>query len=180
HHVRVVERTYAPNSLTSLAQIQERELEVVATGSVMNCVMVPDGSRCTLRFDPATPNQMQNGWYRGRIVRYFLFENPTSTATVAFGGGRISTPQMYAFLENDTDVLDGFARDVGGATRNVLAVLPGRGEEADYSPLWLLRVLRLNAFAQVTNLASASLQTDENINSEITNVTLNAPVVRID
>ncbi|MEW6750598.1 MAG: hypothetical protein AB1505_06430, partial [Candidatus Latescibacterota bacterium] len=45
HHVHVVERTYAPNSLTSLAQIQERELEVVATGSVMNCVMVPDGSR---------------------------------------------------------------------------------------------------------------------------------------
>ena len=176
YQVDIPELDYKQNHLTSLQDVTDAGYEVVPTGEVMNCVMVPAGSSASLRFDPAMTVVPQDGWYRGQIVKYLLFENPNSTATVAFGTDKISTPQMFAFLENNRDLIDGFARDQDGLTHNVVSVLPGR-LEADYSPLWLLRVLKLDAFEQVGNLASASLQTSEHSNEQITDLKINAPVV---
>jgi len=176
YQVDIPELDYKANFLTSVQDVTDAGYEVVPTGEVMNCVMVPDGSSASLRFDPAMPVAPQDGWYRGQIVKFLLFENPNSSATVAFGTDKISTPQMFAFLENNRDLIDGFARDQDGLTHNVVSVLPGR-LEADYSPLWLLRVLKLDAFEQVINLASASLQTSEHSNEQITDLKINAPVV---
>ena len=40
---------------------------------------------------------------RGQIVKYLVFENPQSVATVDFGSGQVNTPQIYAFLDNNRD-----------------------------------------------------------------------------
>ena len=181
HHVQIQERDFKPNSLTSYQPLIESEYEITPTGEVMNCVMVPDGSTASRRYDPGMPISAQDGWYRDQIVKYLLFENPNSLATVAFSGEKINTPQMYAFLENDRDLLDGFARDKDGITHNVISVLPPVVEEqADYSPLWLLRILKLNSFDLVDNLPTASDQTAENLNTEIINLNINAPVVGVE
>jgi len=179
HHVRIQERDYRPNALTSYQALLDGGYDIIPTGEVMNCVMVPDGSTAFRRFDSGVPAAAQEGWYRGQVVKYLLFENPTSTATATFSADRVSTPQMYAFLENDRDLLDGFARDESGATHNVVSVLPATAG-GDYSPLWLLRILKLNAFDQVNNLSSAGTQLTENLNTEITDLNVNAPIVQVE
>ena len=61
-----------------------------------------------------------------------------------------------------------------------MAVVVGLQTRERHHAPGLVRILRLRAFDQVTNLAAASLQTEENINDAITNLTVNAPVVRVD
>jgi hypothetical protein len=179
HQVRVTDRQYLPNGLTSLQALQGDSLEMAAVDQVMHCVLVPAGSRAAKRFDPSVPAEALDGWYRDQVVKYLLFENPASTATVDLGDGKVNTPQMYAFFENDRDALDGFAVDgQSGSTRNVATRLPG-GE--GYSPLWVLQVLKLSVFDRVLGLASALDQAriEENIIVLPQLLYLDAPVVSV-
>lgn len=180
HEVQVVDPLYKVNSLSSRQAVLDSGYPVTVTQELMNCVMVPPGSRASRRFDPATPVAPQDGWYQGQIVKYLLFEHPTSTARAAFGGGVLVPQQMYAFLADDVSLLGGFARDENSLTHNVVAALPGQGEQGDYTPLWLVRVLRLTAFDRVTNLSTASDQITENLNPAFTDLTINAPIVAIE
>ena len=143
----------------------------------MNCVIVPDNSVATRRFDSADPAELQGGWYRDQIVRYFLFENPDSKAQVAFGTP-VTSNIMYAFLENDENVIDGFAIDgTTGDTHNVLTRLP---EQDGYSPLWTLQAIKLLAFTRVTNVATAAQEASIDINAiSLPVLNVNAPVVGI-
>ena len=153
HQVRVLDRDYRPNSLTSLQDLLDGEYEIIPTTGVMNGVMVPAGSRASRRFDPQMPADPQDGWYRGQVVKYLLFENPSSTAQVAFGENEINTPQMYGFFENDKDEIESFAVDPEtGDTHNVVTSLPG---EEGYSPLWVLQILKLAVFEETLDVASA-------------------------
>lgn len=95
---------------------------------------------------------LHDGWYRDRVVRYLLFENPESSATTEFGGQLISAPVMYAFFDNDRDEVDGFALDDDGSTHNVVTRLP---TQEGYSPLWALRVFKLSVFDRVMSVGSA-------------------------
>lgn len=153
NRVRILDRDYPLNTLSSLAAINAGTYEVVQTDELMHCVLVPAGSRASLRFDPGTPTAAQQGWYRDQIVDYLLFENPGSVAQIDFGAGRINAPEMFAFFENDLDFSDGFALDPSGTgTHNVATRLPG---QEGYAPLWVLTVFRLEVFDRVQNVASA-------------------------
>lgn len=179
NYVHIEEGGFKPNSLTSLQGVLDGEYEITPTGEVMNGVMVPPGSSAARRFDPAVPAAPLDGWYRGQIVKYLLFEHPQSSSTVTFEGERVVSAEMYAFLENDRNFLDGFARDPndpGLTTHNVVTRLPGT--EADYTPLWLLRVLKLNAFEQVANSINATQQIPENLHTlDGEQLRINAPIV---
>jgi hypothetical protein len=173
--VQIADAGFQPNSLTSLADIQAAGAETTATEQIMNCVIVPDGSSANLRFDPTDAVGLHDGWYRDQIVRYLLFENPASRATVEFGGQEISAPVMYAFFENDRDPSSGFATDDLESTHNVVTRLP---EQEGYSPLWALRVFKLSVFDRVSSVGSAQdSDREDNVLTLPEVLIINAPVV---
>ena len=177
HYVRIIDRDYRANSITDAEDIVDSDWEIIPTDQVMQAVMVPDGSMAALRFDATTPSALLDGWYKGQVVKYLLFEHPASTAVVDFGAGEINTPQMYAFFANNRNVKDGFEVDPQtGMTHNVVTRLPG---QEGYSPLWVLQVFKLVAFDRVQDLASALDQSKvEESKVELESLLyLNAPVV---
>lgn len=176
--VSVTDRDYRANSITSLADIELAELDTTHTDEVMNCVMVPDGSSATRRFDPLDATGLQDGWYRDKVVRYLLFEHSRSTTAIDFSGAEITAPVMYSFLDNDTNINDGFALDADGATHNVVTRLP---TEEGYAPLWALRVFKLDVFDRVASVASAQDNDREDNIIDLGEVlVINAPVVSVD
>jgi hypothetical protein len=175
--VRVGDNDYLPNSITSLADIEAADLDTTMTQTVINCVMVPDGSTADLRFDPTDAVGLHDGWYRDQIVRYLLFENPDSRAVVEFNGTEVSAPVMYAFFDNDEDPSDGFAVDGSGSTHNVVTRLP---EQEGYSPMWALRVFLLNVFDRVFSVGSAQDNDREDNVLVLPEVLIvNAPIVAV-
>ncbi|MEE2658312.1 MAG: hypothetical protein VX733_07400 [Candidatus Latescibacterota bacterium] len=175
--VRITDGDFQPNSITSLSDLQAIAEDTTETDLIRNCVMVPDGSTASFRFDVTDAVGLHDGWYGDRVVRYLLFENPDSQAIAEFSGGEISAPVMYAFLENDRDTADGFALDAGGTTHNVATRLP---KQEGYSPLWALRVFRLSVFDRVTSVTSAQdNDREDNILSTEDVLIINAPVVTV-
>ena len=178
--VVVTDRDFRPNSATSFQDIEAAGYEIEPVEKIIHCVMVPDGSVASKRwFKTLEPTALQNGWYRDQIVKFLLFENPKST-TIEISLGEVSTPQMYAFFDNDEDATEGFALDGDGSTHNVFTSLPGL---EGYSPLWALRLFKLIAFDRVTNVADALSQASNEENkltlpdNEVLHV--NAPVVAV-
>jgi hypothetical protein len=171
HRVTVPD-DYVANTVTSLSEIQDMDLAIDATNMLVNCPVVPDGSTASERLDGA-PSDLHSGWYRGRVVRYFTFEEkplsgdsvPLSPIYVAFnvnpdqpGGGPGS-----GFVTEDDDE----------QTHNVVATLP---EDAGYSPLWLVQVYDNAAFEDVADLADA--QQAALLGEDV--ATVNCPIVSID
>ncbi len=176
--VSVSDLDYRANSITSLDDIVQSGYDTTLTEDLVNCVMVPDGSSATRRFDPLDATGLMDGWYRNQVVRYLLFENPASDAAVEFSGTEISAPVMYGFLENDRDILDGFALDPAGATHNVVTRLP---TEDGYAPVWALRLFKLDVFDRVTSVASAQDNDREDNIIDLGQVLIiNAPVVSVE
>ena len=169
-----VERDYRPNAVTSWATMVAAGYDTVMTNSVMHCVMVPDGSTARQRITAGVSVELQDGWYRDEIVKYLLFESVGST------GSSLSTPIMYAFLQNDTDLSEGFAVDADGFTHNVISLLPG---QEGYSPLWALTLFKLEAFERVFDNPSAVTQSQNPDNKleleDISVLLVNAPVVAV-
>jgi len=179
NQVRVIDPEYRPNALSDAQAVLDSGWEITPTETLMQAVMVPDHSKADLRFDPATSSDLLNGWYQGKVVKYFLFAHPASSAMIDFGSGQINTPQMYGFFANDRDEKDGFEFDLETEmTHNVATRLPG---EEGYSPLWVLQVFKLTVFDRVQDLASAL---DQSSNEETTLpleqlLYLNAPIVQV-
>jgi hypothetical protein len=177
HQVRLTALEYIANSINTAQQIFDAELEVEITTQGYHAVIVPDGSSASRRWDLDIPRGLQNGWYRGQIVKYLLFENPQSPFPLILGAERVETPQMFGFLANDRDVLDGFAVDPqSGETHNVVAVLPG---EESYAPLWVLQVFKLTAFDRFNSLADAIREDEEN-SIDLGILHINAPIVGLE
>jgi len=179
HNVYIQGSEYKANSYDSAEDVLGSGLEIEQSGTVANHVMVPFGSSAGLRYDSNTPRKLQDGWYRGQIVKYLVFESPQSVATVDFGTGQVNTPQMYAFLENNRDERDGFALDLEGvSTHNVVTRLPG---EEGYSPLWVLQIFKIDIFERVFDLASSlDLAKNEDNLVEIGRLLyVNAPIVKV-
>ncbi len=177
HKVRVADADYKPNEITSFSSLEAAGLEITPTNVVLNCVMVPAGSSASRRFDARTTTKTLDGWYRDTVVKYFLFENESTTGTVDFNGETLNTPQMWGFFDNDRDALGGFARDLAsGDTRNVATRLPG---DEGYSPLWILQIFKLDAFDRVYGLASAldQARNEENLLELEGLLYINAPIV---
>ncbi|MEE3233787.1 MAG: hypothetical protein VX294_06435 [Candidatus Latescibacterota bacterium] len=179
--VRIDDVDFIPNSITSVEDILQGEWEITIGEIVEHCVMVPTGSRARKRFSSTQPTLPLQGWYAGQIVNYLLFENRFSPVLIDYGAGEVNTPQMYAFLENNRDELDGFALEPGNRelTHNVATRLPN---EEGYSPLWVLQLLTLGAFDRVTDLSSAlnQLLNEENLITVSNILRVNAPIVEVE
>jgi len=179
HNVYIQGSEYKANTYDSAEDVLGSGLEIEQSGTVANHVMVPLGSSADLRYDSNTPRRLQDGWYRGQIVKYLVFESPQSVATVDFGTGQVNTPQMYAFLENNRDERGGFALDLEGvSTHNVVTRLPG---EEGYSPLWVLQIFKIDIFERVFDLASSlDLAKNEDNLVELGRLLyVNAPIVKV-
>ena len=180
HLVKILDRDYLPNTLTSFQDLEAGGYEILPTEGVMNAIMVPDGSQASKRFDPQVPTAALDGWYNEQIVKFFLFENPASIAVVDFGVDEINTPRMHGFFENDKDERMGFALDrETGSTHNVAENLPGG---PGYSPLWVMQIFKLSVFDQMQNVASAInlAKNEDNVLALPALLHVNVPIVQVE
>ena len=145
---------YVTNSIGSLDAIKAAGYPVEATSTLVNCPIVPDGSRATHRLS-GSDTGLHMGWYRNKVVSYFTFgEAPLMTTD----SGKVPVAPIYvAFNVNPGNPnggpASGFKMVMGSMqTHNVVAALPG---DMGYSPLWLVNAYDAMDFDKVMNLSSA-------------------------
>lgn len=155
--VRVtVPRGYVANTVTSRAQIVAAGYPMEETSLVVNCPIVPEGSRGTMGEAAAG---LTRGWYRNQVVFYFNFGAPL---TVTSAGNVPTSPIFVTFNVNPTQPNggppSGFRTEPGTAqTHNVVATIPG---DAGYSPFWEVIPYHNAYFGNVSDLASALAATN--------------------
>lgn len=136
---------YVPNAIASRAELERaggQGLKVEKTATILDMPVVPAGSTA----DGGAI--LARGWCRGRVLRYFAFDELTAT-----DGGLVPTAPMYAFFgTDDTPRAGGFrvSAEGGADTQNLAAKAPG---EAGYSPLWALWRLAEADFGAVGSAA---------------------------
>ncbi len=149
---------YVPNSLTSEAEVLASGYPVTKTNIVVNCPVVPFGSTAAKSKSAGTPSVLTLGWYKGKSVAYFNFDEAGITAT---SSGMVPTDDIYVMFNIDpsgtnpaSGPASGFKTEAVNTmqTHNVLASLPG---DADYSPLWRVSFLSNSHFNMISNLVTA-------------------------
>ena len=150
-HKVTVPASYVANAATSKADLAAAGFSTEVTETLVNCPIVPDGSKAALRMASGSPALM-SGWYKGKTVRYFSFEEKALT------GATVPVSPIYVAFNVNPDQTgggpgSGFKAENGSAqTHNVLATLPS---DPSYSPLWLVNVYDNAAFPSVGNLSTA-------------------------
>jgi hypothetical protein len=133
---------------------------------------VPDGSTAKHRIGGGNAD-LQSGWYQGKVVKYFTFEEKALSAA----GGEVPISPIYVSFninpgEPDGGVASGFRSEANGQTHNVVQTVPAND---DYSPLWSVNVYDNADWGQVYNLNSAL-----NANILATGVAIvNCPIVKL-
>ncbi|MBL7681907.1 MAG: hypothetical protein JNK00_01000 [Flavipsychrobacter sp.] len=144
---------YVTNSITSLGEIQSKGYSVTPTNMIVNCPVVPDGSTATKRVGGGSASIIR-GWYKGKVVTYFSFEEKALTTT---GNGMVPTSPIYVTFNVNPDQTNGgpasgFKTEMGNMqTHNVVATLPADG---GYSPLWSVNVYDNMDFSKVNNFST--------------------------
>ena len=148
-----VPASYVANSITSVDEIRQYNLKLDPTTTIVNCPVVPEGSVARLHLGPATG--LTHGWYRGKSVAYFNYDEAPITTTA---NGAVPLASIYVtFTTNPGQPgggpASGFKTESGTLqTHNVASVLPG---QPGYTPLWTVLVYDNTAFANVNNLPTA-------------------------
>jgi len=156
-----------PNAITSVEQIFDGAYREEHTNRLINCPVVPAGSTATRRL--GADAELSQGWYRGKVVSYFSYEEAFETDP----NGAVPVADLFVTFNTNGDRTSGYVREPGTPqTHNVLAALPS---DPGYSPLWTIVVYDNSAFAAVTNLAAARSAPVIHPNLFI----LNAPVVAL-
>jgi hypothetical protein len=166
---------YVPNSITSKAEILASGYTIIKTNMIVNCPVVPFGSTAARSKTAGVSSALTLGWYQGKAVAYFEFNEASITATA---GGMVPTQPIYVMFNINPSANDpasgppsGFKVEAGTMqTHNVLAT---KTMDVNYSPLWSVQVLDNSNFASVTNLASASALTSMPAGANV-----NCPVVK--
>jgi len=146
-----VPKGYAANTITSLDEIRDAGFTLTPTSTLVNCPIVPQGSTARLRAGGESAD-LHRGWYRGRIVFYFTFEERALTTTRA---GAVPISPIFVTFNVNPDQPNGgpssgFRTEAGSnQTHNVVQTVPA--SEA-YSPLWLVSVYDNADFARVKSL----------------------------
>jgi hypothetical protein len=149
---------YVANTITSSAEITAAGLATETTSTLVNCPIVPDGSTATKRLG-GEPKTLHQGWYRGKVVHYFSFEEAPLTAV----DGKVPTSPIYVTFninagEQNGGPPSGFKTEADGMqTHNVIGSVPSDG--VAYSPLWAVQIYDNTDFDQVSNLATANAAT---------------------
>jgi hypothetical protein len=156
--VRVdVPADYVPNRITSLSEILDAGLAMTPTNSLVNCPIVPEGSVATRRFGGA-PAGINRGWYQGKLVHYFSFDEKALTVA----GDQVPLSTIFVTFNVNPDQPgggpgSGFHTETGTTqTHNVVETLPG---DAAYSPLWSVNVYDNASFDTVADFATAQAAT---------------------
>jgi hypothetical protein len=144
---------YVANSITSVSELERSGYSMDVTPTLVNCPVVPAGSTAALRAGTES-NELQRGWYRGKVVSYFSFEE----APLMVASGTVPAVTIFVtFSINPNEAgggpPSGFLHEPASAqTHNVPSVLP---DGSGYSPLWAVSVYDNAAFADVTDLQTA-------------------------
>lgn len=172
-HLVTVPADYVANTLTDAEQIFDAGLEVTETDTLVNCPIVPDGSSAALRLGGEEPG-LHRGWYGGRIVHYFTFEEaPLSAASDSVPLSPIYVTFNVNPDEDGGGPASGFVMEPERLqTHNVIATVPGYD---GYSPLWLVNAYDNVDFDDVHDLESAS---EANLLGQGV-ATVNCPVVSV-
>lgn len=152
-HVVNVPDGFVANTITSLADIQAEGYQITETDMLVNCPVVPDGSTAAKRLGGES-NGLHRGWYKGKIVYYFTFEEKVLMPV----SGQVPVSPIYvAFNVNPGNPgggpPSGFRTEVGNMqTHNVVATLP---TNPGYSPLWSVNIYDNSEFNNVMDLTTA-------------------------
>ena len=172
-----VPASYIANSITSLDGIIDAGFTPEASGMLVNCPVVPEGSVASLRRGPESKsNETIPGWYRDMAVFYFTFEE---TSFMRQDSGNIPVANIYVTFninpgEEGGGPPSGFRLQPGSdRTRNVVDAIPGQD---NYSPLWRVWVYDNGDFESVENLSSVLLASVINDNAGL----VNCPIVEVD
>lgn len=144
---------YVANTITSYSEIMDKGYQVTATTKIVNCPVVPKGSTASKKFGGGS-NSLTMGWYKGKVVNYFSFEEKDLMGTT------VPLSPIYVTFNINPDMTgggpaSGFVSEMGNdQTHNVVATLPA---DNDYSPLWLVNVYDNADFANVNDLTSAQM-----------------------
>ena len=150
-----VPANYVANAITSYTELMEGEYQTESTSSLVNCPVVPLGSTATKRVGGGTPGLIR-GWYKGKVVNYFTFEEKALTATE---NGWVPVSPIYVTFNINPDEnnplsgpASGFVTETDGVqTHNVVATIPS---DEDYSPLWIVSIYDNNDFESVSSLGT--------------------------
>jgi hypothetical protein len=167
-----VPKDYVANTVTSFAEIQTAGYATVATDTLVNCPIVPDGSTAMLRLNGES-SELTTGWYKGKVVKYFNF---SEHLLMAVNGSVPVSPIFVTFNKNPEEMNggpeSGFKTEPGSMqTHNVPSTLPS---DAAYSPLWDVLVYDNTKFGSVMDLTSALAAMPMPAGAEV-----NCPVVAI-
>ena len=169
---------YVANAITSYDEIIDNGFTIKPTTVLVNCPVVPDGSTATERYGQAENSGLIRGWYKGKIVTYFTFEEKALNTTAT---GQIPLSPVYVTFnlnpdENDPDSgpPSGFVTEEGSnQTHNVIATIP---TDETYSPFWVVNIYDNNDFEAVNDLESA-----QEANTLVTGAAnVNCPVVFVE
>ncbi len=144
---------YITNSITSFSEIQSKGYSITPTNMIVNCPVVPDGSTATKRVGGGSASIIR-GWYKGKVVTYFSFEEKALTTT---SNGMVPESPIYVTFNINPDQTNGgpasgFKTEMGSAqTHNVVTTLPADG---GYSPLWSVNVYDNIDFDTVRNFST--------------------------
>jgi hypothetical protein len=156
---------YEANSIRSLADIEKSGYELVWTGTIINCPIVPFGSEAKL----ATKNSV--GWYKGKHVQYFSFE---SLETSVVNPGSLDVPYaVVRVIFEENDPAKGMKLDAEtGNTHNVFDTIPG---DELYRALWRHDFVDEAGFDSVHDWESSKAANEVDVGMD--NILVNCPVV---
>lgn len=151
---------YVANVITRVQEIMDMGYPVEPTNIVVNCPVVPEGSTASLRFTSSEPTGLINGWYKGKLVFYFTFEEKMLTVELPSAGQPdVPVSDILVTFNINPDVEgggppSGFVTEMGSSqTHNVIQTIP---EDEMYSPLWNVNVYDNMDFAMVNDWMSAT------------------------
>ncbi len=156
---------YEVNSIRSLDDIENSGFELVWTGTIINCPIVPFGSKAKLAERDAV------GWYKGKHVQYFSFE---TLETSVLNPGALDVPYaVVRVIFEDNDPAKGMKLDpVTGKTHNVFDTVPG---DELYRALWRHDFVDEAEFDSVYDWKSSKLANEAEVGMD--NILVNCPVV---
>ena len=156
---------YEVDSLRSLADIESSGYELVRTGTIINCPIVPFGSKAELA------NRDSVGWYKGQHVQYFSFD--VQRVSVVTDGPLDVPYAIVRVIFEDNDPSKGMKVDaVTGKTHNVFDTIPG---DDLYRALWRHDFVDADEFDSVHDWESSKAASKVDIDMD--NILVNCPVV---
>ena len=178
-HKVTVPDDYVANTLTSVDAIMGSGYAIEATDMVVNCPIVPEGSKAKMRYGDEDPGLVR-GWYEDQVVFYFNFlEKELIVKPPKSGSPSVPLSDILVSFNINPDQdgggpASGFMTEAGTAqTHNVVQTLP---EDDGYSPLWDVDVYDNADFDDVHDYASAQAA---NVLAQGV-ATVNCPIVSVE